>query len=199
MGRTRAKTKQPTLRHDTLAEKAQPSVDALLAKAQDLVVQCNYELALQFASRVLSRETNHADARELLGVCQLELGQIEDARKVRESVSFPCSVLPNSTRQTFQTLVPPHPNAPKPPPPSAYLYLAQLQDGDPREALRCYQSAIDILYAQLKGKDRLPPDAAGSVTDERSTKNAIVRALIGMVEIWMDPEYDLWCVLTQCS
>jgi hypothetical protein len=28
--------------------------------------------------------------------------------------------------------------------------------------------------------------------DEQSTKNAIVRALVGMVEIWMDPQHELW-------
>lgn len=30
--------------------------------------------------------------------------------------------------------------------------------------------------------------------DELELKNNIVRALVGQVEIWMDPQYDLWCV-----
>jgi hypothetical protein len=43
----------------------------------------------------------------------------------------------------------------------------------------------------LKGKERAgtAEDEAG---DEAELKNNIVRALIGMVEIWMDPSYDLW-------
>jgi hypothetical protein len=31
-----------------------------------------------------------------------------------------------------------------------------------------------------------------AVVEEQTTKNSIVRALIGMVEIWMDPSYELW-------
>lgn len=55
-----------------------------------------------------------------------------------------------------------------------------------------YQSAIDLLMSQLKGKER----AANSNKDddEDELKANIVRALIGMVEIWMDPSYDLWWV-----
>jgi hypothetical protein len=88
-------------------------------------------------------------------------------------------------------LLPPHPGAPSPPPPAAHLYLAQLSDDDPRTALKHFAAAVDILTLQLKGKDR----AASSVpvkTDEDETRRTIVRALIGQVEIWMDPAYDLW-------
>jgi hypothetical protein len=63
---------------------------------------------------------------------------------------------------------------------------------DPWEALRLYEAAIDILQSQLKGKDRARESASDGVSDEQNTKNAIVRALIGMVEIWMDPSYELW-------
>ena len=85
--------------------------------------------------------------------------------------------------------MPPHPEAPSPPPPSAYLYLAQLTD-DPHAALAHYQSAIDLLQTQLKGKS-IPTETA-SLEDEAEIKGNIVRAYLGMVEIWMDPEYDLW-------
>ena len=30
--------------------------------------------------------------------------------------------------------------------------------------------------------------------DELELKSNIVRALVGQVEIWMDPQYDLWYV-----
>jgi hypothetical protein len=83
--------------------------------------------------------------------------------------------------------------APIPPPPSAHLYLAQLSD-DPHTALNHYQAAIDILQTQLKGK--APSPIQGDEHEgEDEVKSNIVRAYIGMVEIWMDPEYDLWCVL----
>ena len=39
---------------------------------------------------------------------------------------------------------------------------------------------------------RASADCSGD--DEVETKRSIVRALIGMVEIWMDPSYDLWYV-----
>ena len=62
---------------------------------------------------------------------------------------------------------------------------------DPHLALKHYQAAVDILSGQLKGKDRAS-DGLGRIDDEGELKRNIVRALIGMVEIWMDPSYDLW-------
>ena len=94
--------------------------------------------------------------------------------------------------QTFQSLVPPHPDAPSMPPPSAHLYLAQLSEDDPRLALQHYQAAVNILLGQLKGKVRVVDES--SRKDEAEVKGNIVRALVGQVEIWMDPSYDLWCV-----
>lgn len=95
------------------------------------------------------------------------------------------------------TLVSPHADAPTPPPPSAHLYLAQLSDEDPQLALQHYQAAVDILLSQLKGKERAA-NASSSSDDEAEVKSNVVRALIGMVEIWMDPSYDLWCVCQFC-
>jgi len=43
---------------------------------------------------------------------------------------------------------------------------------------------------QLKGKERAV-NTEGAKEDEAELRNNIVRALIGMVEIWMDPSYDL--------
>lgn len=94
--------------------------------------------------------------------------------------------------KAFQSLVPPSSNAPAVPPPSAYLYLAQLSEDDPRAALDYYKSAVNLLMGQLKGKEKAA-DGNGS-DDELEIKSNIVRALVGQVEIWMDPQYDLWCV-----
>jgi hypothetical protein len=57
-----------------------------------------------------------------------------------------------------------------------------------------YQSAIDILNLQRKGKGHAT-GGGDDIGDDAEIKNNIVRALIGMVEIWMDPSYDLWQVL----
>lgn len=91
--------------------------------------------------------------------------------------------------QTFESLIPPHPAAPNPPPHSAYLHLAQLSDEDPQVALQYYKSALDLLLGQNKGKER------ATDADEQDVKPIIVRVLISMVELWMDPSYDLWYVL----
>ena len=91
-------------------------------------------------------------------------------------------------------MVPPHADAPSPPPASAYLYLAQLSEDDPQSALRHYQSAVDLMTTQLKGKERAT-DAADAVDDDTEVRRNIVRALVGMVEIWMDPSYELWYVI----
>jgi hypothetical protein len=56
---------------------------------------------------------------------------------------------------------------------------------------------VNILLAQLKGK--LRADDEGSKKDEAELKTSIVRALVGQVEIWMDPSYDLWWVLSNFS
>jgi len=69
--------------------------------------------------------------------------------------------------------------------------LAQLSDGDPHLALQYYQSALDILTAQSKGKERATGSGCNSDSDA-DIKAMIVRVLISMVEVWMDPSYDLW-------
>ncbi|KAI0649106.1 hypothetical protein C8Q79DRAFT_1109415 [Trametes meyenii] len=174
MGRTRPKSrKAKTIFKENTAEPVSPpSVHALLEKAQELIVRCDYELAGRFARRVLDREPANAEAKEMLGVTQLETGELEAAK------------------ETFLSLIPPHPEALGSPPPSAHLYLAQLSDDDPHLALKHYQAAVDILSAQLKGKERAV-DPTTTDDDEAEVKRNIVRALIGMVEIWMDPSYDL--------
>ncbi|KAM5535934.1 hypothetical protein V8D89_010374 [Ganoderma adspersum] len=174
MGRTRPKTKKikPLVTENTSGGPTPaPSIPALLEKAQILIVQCDYELAGRFARRVLEHEPGNVEAKEMLGVTQLETGEIFAAK------------------ETFQSLVPPHPDAPATPPPSAYLYLAQLSD-DPHVALGFYQSAVDLLSIQLKGKERAV-DSDSTIDDEAERRRNVVRALIGMVEIWMDPSYDL--------
>ncbi|KAI6122259.1 hypothetical protein EDD16DRAFT_1782702 [Pisolithus croceorrhizus] len=174
MGRARPKqrkfssTAQP-------APSSLPPIASLVAKARDLIIQCDYPLARKFIERILSREdgtpAEKNQAREMMGVVLLELAEVDAAKEM------------------FVSLVPPHPDAPSPPPPSAYLHLAQLSDDDPRAALSHYQTAIDLLHAQLKGKS--PVVSNTDDDDAEETKSNIVRAYLGMIEIWMDPAHDL--------
>ncbi|EKM78886.1 hypothetical protein AGABI1DRAFT_121265 [Agaricus bisporus var. burnettii JB137-S8] len=169
MGRTRPAKKQHTKATDPPAQHSKPpSIPALLEKAQELIVQCDYELALRFVRRILELQPENVEAREMLGVSLLETGEIDAAK------------------EAFQSLI--GPPSPQPPPPSAHLYLAQLSE-NPGSALRHYQAAVDILVTQLKGKRSV--QNSSNASDENEIKNNIVRALIGQVEIWMDPSYDL--------
>jgi hypothetical protein len=85
MGRTRTKTKKsvPTVTEPP-ADKATPSppISSLLEKAQSLIDQCDYDLARRFVERILERASAHGEARELLGIIQLETGELEAAKKV---------------------------------------------------------------------------------------------------------------------
>ncbi|KAL0573692.1 hypothetical protein V5O48_008263 [Marasmius crinis-equi] len=173
MGRTKPK-KQPISKagegKSILATSKAPSIESLLEKAQSLITQCDYELALRFIQRILDQQPSHAEAKELRGVVQLEMGDVDAAK------------------QTFLSLLPPSADAPSPPPPSAHLYLAQISDDDPQTALQHYQAAIDIMLVNLKGKERA---VEGGNDDDIELRTNIVRAYIGQVEIWMDPSYDL--------
>ncbi|KAF5367376.1 hypothetical protein D9758_003692 [Tetrapyrgos nigripes] len=171
MGRTKpknskqafSKAAEPSIQSSTVKA---PSILSLLEKAQSLIVQCDYDLATRFIQRILEQEPSNVEAQEMLGVIQLETGDVEAAQ------------------QTFLSLL----SQPSPPP-SAHLYLAQISEDDPRSALQHYRAAIDILNAQLKGKERAMD--GNESEDEIEIRNNIVRALIGQVEIWMDPSYDL--------
>ena len=65
-----------------------PPIASLVEKAQSLIVQCDYELAKRFVHRVLEREPNHAEAKDMLGVVQLETGELDEARIVSLQVHF---------------------------------------------------------------------------------------------------------------
>jgi tetratricopeptide (TPR) repeat protein len=195
MGRTRTKSNKirpsKVISPPPSVSKCSPKIHALLEKAQSLIVECDYPLAERFIQRILENEPDHAEAREMLGIVLLETGELDGARMV--SVLFEMWFIlftTNYVSQAFMSLVPPSPSSPDPPPPSAYLYLAQLTEDNPHAALAHYQSAVDILNTQLKGKGRVSEDNEA----ESELRSNIVKALVGMVEVWMDPSYDLWYV-----
>lgn len=89
MGRTKPKKKVHTKATDTPALHSSskkpaktPSIPALLEKAQELITQYDYELALRFVKRVLEQQPNDVEAKEMLGVCLLETGELDDAKEV---------------------------------------------------------------------------------------------------------------------
>lgn len=84
MGRTRTKKKTPSKAVNTTAQStAPPSTASLLEKAQSLIVQCDYELAVRFIRRALEQDPKNAEAKEMLGVSLLELGELDSAKEVR--------------------------------------------------------------------------------------------------------------------
>jgi Flp pilus assembly protein TadD len=90
MGRTRVKTKRnerilgsyPVNVNTSESNQPPPSIPALYEKAESLVEQCDYELAAKFLRRILDIQTSHIQARELLGIVLIELGDIGSARQV---------------------------------------------------------------------------------------------------------------------
>ncbi|KAL1411139.1 hypothetical protein Q8F55_002089 [Vanrija albida] len=151
-----------------VAKPAAPSgsaadVPGLIDKAHVLLAQSNFDLAIKFLERALQLEEGNLEARELLGVAELEEG---DGDKGREHLL---------------RLFPPH-TAEPPASPSPYLYLAQ-SAAEPQEALGYYSTAaamIENLQAG-KGKGRAERDAA-ELEEER---RIAVTSLIAMIEIWM--------------
>jgi hypothetical protein len=88
MGRTRPKTRKAhppatELTETKREEKSEPTIEAILEKAQELVVQCDYDLAGKFVERVLQRAPNNVEGKEILGVVQLETGLLDAAKQVR--------------------------------------------------------------------------------------------------------------------
>jgi len=101
MGRTRTKskhqrhtqTKTSTTQPSSASSATTPSIPALISKAQSIIEQCDYELANQFIQRILQRSPDSVEAREMLGVVQLETGLVQEARKVGSSLFPPfCSL-----------------------------------------------------------------------------------------------------------
>ncbi|KAG7451197.1 TPR-like protein [Guyanagaster necrorhizus] len=173
MGRTKVKKKAKSKAVDPPPQdfpQKGPSISSLLEKAQSFVNQCDYDLARRFILRILETEPSNIEAQEMLGVIELERGDIDAAKRI------------------FTAIISARQDSTVPPPPSAHLCLAQLCEDEPRLALQHYQVAIDMLMAQLKGKVKATGD---DLDNEAQVKSSIVRALIGQVEIWMDPSYDL--------
>lgn len=83
MGRTRTKKKAHSKADDPSIQAAPPSTSSLLEKAQTLIIQCDYDLALRFIRRALEQDPKNVEAKEMLGVSLLETGELEAAKQVQ--------------------------------------------------------------------------------------------------------------------
>jgi len=112
MGRARLKQKRsaPTSTTQSPAQSTHPPTTSLLAKAQDLIIQCDYSLARKFIERVLSREdvtvSEKNQAKEMMGVVLLELGEVDAAKEVRVSVSDQSTPSPHHGRCSAPLFLP---------------------------------------------------------------------------------------------
>jgi Flp pilus assembly protein TadD len=92
MGRTRNKKKvvskatEPPIQHTISTTSKSPSIAALVEKAQSLIEQCDYDLAHRFIRRILDQQPTNVEAKEMLGVLLLEIGEISGAKEVRSIV-----------------------------------------------------------------------------------------------------------------
>lgn len=85
MGRTRNK-KQLLARAAVSGSSPKPSnkptITSLIEKTQELILECDYDLAKQFIHRILERDPGNVVAKEMLGVSQLETGELQQAKQV---------------------------------------------------------------------------------------------------------------------
>jgi Flp pilus assembly protein TadD len=78
-----------------------PTIQALLDKAQTLLAQCDYPLALRFIQRILEQEPGNVKAREMKGVAEIESGDVDRAREVRLPVTVPYPLTSVARRRRF--------------------------------------------------------------------------------------------------
>ncbi|WWC91173.1 uncharacterized protein L201_006114 [Kwoniella dendrophila CBS 6074] len=142
---------------------------SLIEKAHILLGQSNFELAVKFLDRALELQPTNLEARELVGIAELEAGD-EDRGREHLLKLFP-------------------PNVPESPShPSPYLYLAQCAK-EAQEALGYYSTATAMLEKSIADKDRKGKGKQDSIADEPEDfdeeRQMAVTALVAMIEIWM--------------
>jgi len=103
MGRTKPKTKQRSKQKAEPTKKfgPAPTLEALFEKAQELIVQCDYELALRFVRRILEQDSSNVAAKEMLGIALLETGEVEEAKQVSTHIYLVECVSIKGTRPSY--------------------------------------------------------------------------------------------------
>lgn len=70
-----------------------PAISTLLAKAQSSMGEMELELARGFVEQILARETDHFEAREILGIIEAEEGNTDAARAVSGTYALSSSFI----------------------------------------------------------------------------------------------------------
>ncbi|PLW52200.1 hypothetical protein PCANC_01739 [Puccinia coronata f. sp. avenae] len=186
---------------DHQQDKTNPSeLDDLIDQAERLMISSDFEKAKQLCEHVLKIHDTHPRALETLALGELELGELQSARKL-----FQKSL--NHSKSNPQ--------------PTVHLYLAQLSNS-PKEALSHFKKALDLLKTKLnqllqsKAQERRPDSQDGNgrtssphshsqpntiqwSIDESQIRRSCSRALVGMTEIYLtdlcfDPSAEQKCM-----
>ncbi|KAG7529392.1 hypothetical protein FFLO_05707 [Filobasidium floriforme] len=172
MGKTRSsKNKTGASSRASTSKAEQPTATDLIAQAHAYLGQSNFEQAINSLALALDIEPANREAKEILGIAEIEGGDVEKGR------------------EHLTGLLPPHVQDPAP---STYLYLAQTAP-TPQEALQLYESAIKLLESKIEAfstrgsgmeEEDADADVDVDVTKEELMKECIT-ALVAMIEIWM--------------
>ncbi|CAG8640532.1 7414_t:CDS:2, partial [Racocetra fulgida] len=139
------------------------TVSDLLPKISSLIDTCDYQLALQFAKRALSMESNNIMVLEILGMVEIELGMYDDAK---EHFLKAISISPN---QGY----------------SKYMYMGQLCEG--LEAIKNFQCGVNLMIDEHKSITSSSQDSQESLSRKIST------ALCSMIEIYLTDYAESKC------
>ncbi|KNZ45225.1 uncharacterized protein VP01_835g2 [Puccinia sorghi] len=169
-------------------------LEDLLDQADRLLISSDFKKARDLSQQALDIHNNHPRALETLALAELELGELQSARKL-----FQKSL--NHSKSNPQ--------------PTVHLYLAQLSNS-PKEALSHFKKALDLLKAKLneilqskKTHEEHPepththhhtqPNTIQWSIDESQIRRSCSRALVGMTEIYLtdlcfDPSAEEKCM-----
>jgi tetratricopeptide (TPR) repeat protein len=165
------KKRQKSLLHSTGGLSSNPlapstaseEATTLVAAAKALLhVQHEPMEALTLATRALQREPNSLSILELLAEIQVELGDVDTAYTLYSRAA---------------TLDPTGGGSG----PEKFLWLAQLSPNGGAEAVRWYETGVDVLRRFVTLRD----SGAGSHLAERNLEKKLVSALCGLAEIYM--------------
>ncbi|CAG8702520.1 17446_t:CDS:2, partial [Dentiscutata heterogama] len=143
------------------------TVSDLLSKISSLIDTCDYQLALQFAKRALSMESNNIMVLEVLGMVEIELGMFDEAK---EHFLKAISINPN---QGY----------------SKYMYMGQLCEG--LEAIKNFQCGVNLMIDEHKS---ITSNKLSSSQDSHESLNhKISTALCSMIEIYLTDYAESKC------
>lgn len=137
------------------------SIERLLDKAEELIDEFNFDLAQKFCQRALETEPDNVRALEVSASMLMELGQTESAK---HCLGRAVEVSPASGF-------------------SKYMTLGQLMEG--AEAVKCYQTGIELMLKEKESKQAQEVVAACRGDDQSVTDQDISSAYCAIAEIYL--------------